>query len=102
MLIISPIVRQYILSVFLVIYTMDSQAELPSVPRPTFEQVRLAIMAFRQCVKSKESLVTSADHEICGVTAENRTELRDYLPCLARRNSVYSRALESYPLGGRY
>ena len=102
MLIISPIVNRYVLSVFLLTSTMDGQAELPRVAYPSVEQVQSAIKTFRQCVEDKQSLVIWNDHEICGVTAENRTELRDYLPCLARRNFVYSRALESYPLGGRF
>jgi hypothetical protein len=81
---------------------MNSQAGLPSVAQPQVEQIQLAIKTFFECVKSKQPLVISADHEVCGVTAENRTELLEYLPCLARRKFVYTNVLESYPAGGRF
>jgi len=102
MLINSPIVKRYVLSVLLFTCTMDSQAGLPSVAPPSVEHVQLAIKAFRECVKGKQPLVISADHEVCGVTAENRTELLGYLSCLAQHKPVYTNVLERYPFGGRF
>jgi len=98
----SPIVKRYVLSVLLFACTMNGQAALPSVAQPSVEQIQLAFKTFFKCVKGEQPLVISADHEVCGVTAENRTELLGYLPCLARRKFVYTNVLESYPVGGRF
>ncbi|MCS0584577.1 hypothetical protein NX784_23610 [Massilia pinisoli] len=102
MLINSSTVKRSVLSVLLLTVAIGSQAELPRVAPPSVEQTQLALKTFRECVKGKQPLVISAEHKICGVTAENRTELLDYLACLSRRNFVYSNVLESYPLGGRF
>ena len=102
MLINSSTVKRYVLSALLLTFTIGSQAGLPSVAPPSVEQTQLALKTFRECVKSKQPLVISAENKICGVTAENRTELLDYLACLTRRHFVYTNVLERYPRGGRF
>jgi hypothetical protein len=98
MIINNLIVKRCVLSSFLFIFTMPSQAGVPSIVEPSIEQAQQASKIFAECVKSKEPIVISADHQICGVIAENRTQLLKYLSCIARRNFIYTRVLDRYDL----
>jgi hypothetical protein len=73
---------------------MPSQAGVSSIARPSIAQAQQAVKIFAECVKSKQPIAISADHQICGVTAENRTQLLEYLSCIARRNFIYTRVMD--------
>ena len=51
--------------------------------------VRGAVKRFDACVRGGQAAF-DADHQICGVDAENRTELRGYLACPRFKNYMFS------------
>jgi hypothetical protein len=59
----------------------------------SIEKVKDAVRNFSSCVKS-ERAVFDADYKICGVVAENRTELRGYLVCPVLKGYIFARRLQ--------
>lgn len=102
MLINALIVKRCTLSVLLFTFAIQSQAQLSSDAPPSAKQIQAAITNFVGCVKSEQALIISKDHQICGVTAENRTELLEYISCLAHRNFIYTTVLERDSLNGMF
>lgn len=64
-------------------------------------EVKAAVRSFASCVRG-ESTVFDSDNKICGVEAENRTELRGYLACPTQKSYIFSRRLEFDGQRGRF
>jgi hypothetical protein len=64
-------------------------------------EVQAAVRSFASCVRG-ESAVFDSDRKICGVEAENRTELRGYLACPGQQGYIFSRRLEFDGQRGRF
>nr|WP_315249676.1 hypothetical protein [uncultured Duganella sp.] len=65
-------------------------------------KVKRAVQDFTECVLGRNVVVLGAGQEVCGVEAENRTELLGYLSCPRARGYRFQRALERAADHGRF